>query len=138
MAQPYISIPTNDEEKVTISPPHEHIECSCTNKNKSIFRLTPLRILLALALCPLLYGICTSHASVTGWIYDIDSGSSTDSISSQDELPMCESATALGIAAPKKNIFRNLNEDEAQEIRKWLFSEEQGLNLTLTGEAGSL
>ncbi|KAK8847701.1 hypothetical protein IAR55_005560 [Kwoniella newhampshirensis] len=48
----------------------------------------------------------------------------------EGEVPTCHTADLLPAHAPRKNIWKNLSIKEAQEIRKWLWQPEQGLNLT--------
>lgn len=54
---------------------------------------------------------------------------------SPDAKGFCSDATSLSVEAPKRNVWKNLDVQEAAQVRKWLFEEEQGLNLTKSGEA---
>jgi hypothetical protein len=42
----------------------------------------------------------------------------------------CDVAKFRPVKAPHENVWRNLDIDEAKDIRSWLFNKEQGLNLT--------
>ncbi len=144
MAATYVPIATSEEEKFERLEDfngHAEAQQGCDNcardskKRSSFFKITPAKILLALALCPLLYGICHSRESLVKYL----SGDYTLDEDKEDvnRAPMCDFATAREITAPKENVFRNLDVDEAVAIRKWLHSSEQGLNLTFATKATS-
>ncbi len=48
----------------------------------------------------------------------------------------CEVAKSRTVIAPHKNVWRNLDIEEAKEIRSWLFDKQQGMNLTSNVLAG--
>ncbi|ORX38990.1 copper amine oxidase [Kockovaella imperatae] len=47
-----------------------------------------------------------------------------------ETVPMCPSTDALPIIAPRTNIWKNLDLEEALDVRAWLSDPERGLNLT--------
>lgn len=51
-------------------------------------------------------------------------------------LAFCPDEAFLPIQAPRRNIWRNLDVNEASAVRRWLFAPEQALNLTTATTAG--
>ncbi|WVQ80316.1 hypothetical protein IAT38_002421 [Cryptococcus sp. DSM 104549] len=52
-----------------------------------------------------------------------------------EQVPACESTDLLPVAAPRKNIWKNIDIKEATAIRNWLWAPERGLNLTRSSDA---
>lgn len=91
-------------------------------------RLTkPRRFLLfttaALALVALTYSQTRRYAH-----FDGDLGSNL--VLSENFTGSCASADPIPVEAPHRNVWKNLDVDEATAIRNWVWDDERGFNLT--------
>lgn len=91
-------------------------------------RLTkPRRLLLfttaALALVALTYSQTRRYAH-----FDGDLGSNL--VLSENFTGSCASTDPIPVEAPHRNVWKNLDVDEATAIRNWVWDDERGFNLT--------